>query len=83
MDREGMLLLLDITDTKLKEKKAIVRAFIISHYHEFLISSSEKSLTVVTQGYVPGRTRRLCHRVPSYKVKTTLWPGCIFQWMLT
>ncbi|KAG1768232.1 hypothetical protein EV702DRAFT_1203315 [Suillus placidus] len=32
MDGEGMPLLPDITDTKLEEKKAIVRAFLTSHY---------------------------------------------------
>ncbi|KAG1834747.1 hypothetical protein EV424DRAFT_1531953 [Suillus variegatus] len=32
MDREGMPLLPDITDTKLEEKKAIVRAFLTLHY---------------------------------------------------
>jgi hypothetical protein len=55
MDGEGMPLLPDIMDMKLEEKK--VRAFLTSHYREFLISSSEKLLTVRTQGYVPGRTR--------------------------
>ncbi|KAG2060483.1 hypothetical protein BDR06DRAFT_1016990 [Suillus hirtellus] len=34
MDGEGMPLLPDTTDTKLEEKKAIVRAFLTSHYHE-------------------------------------------------
>jgi hypothetical protein len=81
MDGEGMPLLPDITDTKLEEKK--VRAFLTSHYHEFLISSSEKLLTVRTQGYVLGRTRRLCLGVPSCKVRMTSWPGCIFRRMLT
>ncbi|KAG1884627.1 hypothetical protein F4604DRAFT_1676743 [Suillus subluteus] len=31
-DRDGILLLPDITETKLEEKKAIVRAFLTSHY---------------------------------------------------
>jgi hypothetical protein len=83
MDGEGMPLLPDITDTKLEEKKAIVRAFLTSHYREFLVSSSEKLLTVRTQGYVPGRTRWLCLGVPSCKVRMTSWPRRIFQRMLT
>jgi hypothetical protein len=83
MDGEGMPLLPDITDTKLEEKKAIVRAFLTSHYREFLVASSEKLLNEGTQGYVPGRTRRLCHGVPSCKVRMTSSPGRIFRRMLT
>jgi hypothetical protein len=83
MDGEGMLLLPDIMDTKLEEKKAIVRAFLTLHYHEFLVASSSKLLNAWTQGYVLGRTRQLCHGVPSYKVRMTSWPGRIFQRMLT
>jgi hypothetical protein len=83
MDGEGMPLLPDIMDMKLEEKKAIVRAFLTSHYREFLVSSSKKLLTVRTQGYVLGRTRRLCLGVPSCKVRMTSWPRHIFQQMLT
>jgi hypothetical protein len=83
MEGEGMLLLLDITDTKLEEKKAIVRAFLTSHYCEFLVASSEKLLNAGTQGYVPARTRQSCHGVPSCTVRMTSWPRPIFQQMLT
>jgi hypothetical protein len=79
MDGEGMPLLLDITDTKLEEKKAIVRAFLTSHYCEFLFASFENLLNAGTQGYVQARTRQSCYGVPSYKVRMTLWPGRIFQ----
>jgi len=82
MDGEGMPLLPDITDTKLEEK-AIVRAFLTSHYREFLVASSEKLLTVRTQGYVLGRTRWLCHGVPLCTVRMTSWPRRIFWQMLT
>ncbi|KAG2089131.1 uncharacterized protein F5147DRAFT_780728 [Suillus discolor] len=51
MDREGMPFLPDITDTKLEEKKAIVRAFLTSHYREFLVASSDKLFNAWTQGY--------------------------------
>jgi hypothetical protein len=83
IDGEGMLLLLDITDTKLEEKKAIVRAFLTLHYHEFLVASSKKLLNAGTQGYVPVRTRQLCHGVPSCKVRMTSWPRLIFRQMST
>ncbi|KAG1858207.1 hypothetical protein C8R48DRAFT_674277 [Suillus tomentosus] len=42
MDREGMPLLLDITNTKLEEKKAIVRAFLTSHYR--ICSGKDKAV---------------------------------------
>ncbi|KAG2111350.1 uncharacterized protein F5147DRAFT_772075 [Suillus discolor] len=42
MDGEGMPLLLDITDTKLEEKKAIVRAFLTSHYR--ICSGKDKAV---------------------------------------
>lgn len=83
MDGEGMPLLPDITDTKLEEKKAIVRAFLTSHYREFVVASPDKLFNAWTKGYAPGRTRRLCHGVPLYKVRMTSWPGRIFRRMLT
>ncbi|KAG1791713.1 uncharacterized protein HD556DRAFT_1485371 [Suillus plorans] len=42
MDGEGMPLLPDITDTKLEEKKAIVRAFLTSHYR--ICSGKDKAV---------------------------------------
>ncbi|KAG1848348.1 hypothetical protein C8R48DRAFT_677283 [Suillus tomentosus] len=42
MDGEGMPLLPDITDTKLEEKKAIVRAFLTSHY--WICSRKDKAV---------------------------------------
>jgi hypothetical protein len=83
MDGEGMPLLPDITDTKLEEKKAIVRAFLTSHYREFVVASPDKLFNAWTKGYAPGRTRQLCHGVPLYKVRMTSWPGRIFRRMLT
>ncbi|KAG2085343.1 uncharacterized protein F5147DRAFT_782082 [Suillus discolor] len=53
MDREGMPLLPDIMDTKLEEKKAIVRAFLTSHYREFLVASSDKLFNAWTRTYLP------------------------------
>jgi hypothetical protein len=64
MDDDGKPLLLDITDTKLEEKKAIVRAFLTSHYHKSVVTTSENLLNSWIQGYVQGRTRLLCHGVP-------------------
>jgi hypothetical protein len=43
-DMGGMPVLLDITKTKLKEKKAIVRSFLTSHYSEAVIATSEHFL---------------------------------------
>jgi hypothetical protein len=63
MDENGKLLLLDIMDMKLKEKKAIVRAFLTSHYRKSVITTSENLLNSWIQGYVLGRTRLLCHGV--------------------
>jgi len=48
MDEGGTVLLPDIRDTKLEEKKAIVRAFLILHHCESLIASSEKLLNAGT-----------------------------------
>ncbi|KAG1760004.1 hypothetical protein EV702DRAFT_1053628 [Suillus placidus] len=42
MDGEGMPLLPDITDTKLEEKKAMVRAFLTSHYR--ICSGKDKAV---------------------------------------
>ncbi|KAG2341296.1 hypothetical protein BDR05DRAFT_949881 [Suillus weaverae] len=42
MDGEGMLLLPDIMDTKLEEKKAMVRAFLTSHYR--ICSGKDKAV---------------------------------------
>ncbi|KAG2064054.1 hypothetical protein BDR04DRAFT_1162993 [Suillus decipiens] len=41
-DGDGMLVLLDITETKLEEKKAIVRAFLTLHYR--LCSRNDKAV---------------------------------------
>jgi hypothetical protein len=43
-DMGGMPVLPDITKTKLKEKKAIVRSFLTSHYSEAVITTSEHFL---------------------------------------
>jgi hypothetical protein len=43
-DMGGMLVLPDITETKLEEKKAIVRSFLTSHYSEAVIATSEHFL---------------------------------------
>jgi hypothetical protein len=43
-DIGGMLVLPDITKTKLEEKKAIVRSFLASHYSEAVIATSEHFL---------------------------------------
>ncbi|KAG1842541.1 hypothetical protein F4604DRAFT_1689884 [Suillus subluteus] len=48
---DGMLLLLDIMETKLEEKKAIVRAFLISHYR--MCSGKDRAVvpwSAITQG---------------------------------
>jgi hypothetical protein len=82
-DGNGMPLLPDITETKLEEKKAIVRAFLTSHYSESFVATSELLLNAWTQEYVPGMTRLSCHGVPSYKVRMTLWQGSIFRPILT
>ncbi|KAG2364359.1 hypothetical protein BDR07DRAFT_1482637 [Suillus spraguei] len=42
MDRDGMPLLPDITETKLEEKKVIVRAFLTSHYK--ICSGNDKAV---------------------------------------
>ncbi|KAG2065978.1 hypothetical protein BDR04DRAFT_1160845 [Suillus decipiens] len=42
VDGDGMPVLLDITETKLEEKKAIVRAFLTSHYR--LCSGNDKAV---------------------------------------
>jgi hypothetical protein len=83
MDGDGMPLLPDITETKLEEKKAIVRAFLTSHYREFILGTSENLLNAWTQGSAPGATRQWCHGVPSYKVRMTLWQESIFRRMWT
>jgi hypothetical protein len=44
MDMSGMPVLLVITETKLKEKKAIVRSFLTSHYSEAVITTLEHFL---------------------------------------
>ncbi|KAG2128918.1 uncharacterized protein EDB93DRAFT_1108875 [Suillus bovinus] len=47
-DENGMLLLPDIVQIKLEEKKkAIVRAFLISHYHESILATSEMLLRLI------------------------------------
>ncbi|KAG1802808.1 uncharacterized protein HD556DRAFT_1304076 [Suillus plorans] len=43
-DGDRMPLLPDITDTKLEDKKAIVRAFLTSHYHESILATSETAV---------------------------------------
>ncbi|KAG1889857.1 hypothetical protein F4604DRAFT_1673394 [Suillus subluteus] len=51
MDRDGMPLLPDITETKLEEKKAIVRAFLTSHYR--MCSGKDRAVmpwSAITQG---------------------------------
>ena len=63
-DEDGKPLIPDITDTKLEEKKAIVRAFLTSHYRKSVVTTSEDLLNPWIQGYVRGRTRLLCHGVP-------------------
>ncbi|KAG2076376.1 hypothetical protein BDR04DRAFT_1149418 [Suillus decipiens] len=65
-DGDGMLVLLDITKTKLDEKKAIVRALLTLHYHESLITKSLNVLNTCTQAFVPGMTRQSFHGAPSY-----------------
>ncbi|KAG2073140.1 hypothetical protein BDR04DRAFT_1152486 [Suillus decipiens] len=72
-DGNGMLVLLDITKTKLEEKKAIVKAFLTSHYHESLITKSLNVLNTCTQDFVLGMTRWLFHGARSYTVKMSLW----------
>ncbi|KAG1841523.1 hypothetical protein F4604DRAFT_1690356 [Suillus subluteus] len=50
-DGDGMLLLLDIMETKLEEKKAIVRAFLTSHYR--MCSGKDRAVmpwSAITQG---------------------------------
>jgi hypothetical protein len=64
MDHDGKPLLPDIMDTKLEEKKAIVRAFLTSHYCKSVVATSKNLLNSWIQGYVWGRTRLLCHGVP-------------------
>ncbi|KAG2139890.1 hypothetical protein BD769DRAFT_1663061 [Suillus cothurnatus] len=44
MDMGGMPVLLDITETKLEEKKAIARSFLTLHYIEAVIATSEHFL---------------------------------------
>jgi hypothetical protein len=57
MDGDGMPLLPDITETKLEEKKAIVRAFLTLHYRESIFTTSESLLNAWTQGSALGVTR--------------------------
>src|SRR5258708_35191161 len=80
-DGDGMPLLPDITEPKLEVKKAIVRAFLTSHYSESIVATSENLLNAWTQGYVLGLTRKSCHGAPSYKVRMTLWHESIFRRM--
>ena len=47
-DEDGMPLLPDITETKLEEKKAIVRAFLTSHYRESILATSGTLLNAST-----------------------------------
>src|SRR5712692_2670644 len=82
-DGDGMPLLPDITELKLEAKKAIVRAFLTSHYRESIIATSENLLNAWTQGSVLGLTRQSCHGAPSYKVRMTLWQESIFRRMWT
>ncbi|KAG1724422.1 hypothetical protein EDB19DRAFT_1834189 [Suillus lakei] len=49
MDGDGMLLLPDITEMKLEEKKAVVRAFLTLHYHESIIATPENLLNAWIQ----------------------------------
>lgn len=83
MDGDGMPLLPDITDTKLEEKKAVVRAFLTSHYRESIVATSENVLNAWRQVSVLGLTRQSCHGAPSYKVRMTLWRESMFRRMWT
>jgi hypothetical protein len=68
MDRDGMPLLPDITETKLEEKKAIVRAFLTSHYCESIFATSENLLNAWTQGSArerQGSGAMECHHTKS------------------
>jgi hypothetical protein len=82
-DGDGMPVLPDITETKLEEKKAIVRAFLTSHYRESIVATPENLLNAWMQGSVPGLTRQSCHGAPSYKVRMTLWQESICRQLWT
>lgn len=76
-DGDGMPLLPDIMEMKLEEKKAIVRAFLTSHYRESVLTTLVNFLNAWPQECVPGKTRQLYRGAPSHKVRMTLWKAGI------
>ncbi|KIK36418.1 hypothetical protein CY34DRAFT_94414, partial [Suillus luteus UH-Slu-Lm8-n1] len=49
IDKDEKPLLPDIMDTKLEEKKAIVRAFITLHYHESIVITAKNLFNAWTR----------------------------------